>query len=83
MLLAHLPDPTEGRILIDLRRGEVVEDSEGNIRKTRTTADSMENYHIVRRNTIDLLMRTDLDMTNTWDLMSYLCRENCKIFRKT
>ena len=80
MLLAHLPDPNEGRILIDLQRREVVEDSEGNIRKTRTTADSMENYHIARRNTIDLLMRTDLDMTNTWDLMSYLCHEELQDF---
>ena len=80
MLLAHLPNPNGDRILIDLRRGEVVEDSEGNIRETRTTGYSRENYHIARRNTIDLLMRTDLDMMNTWDLMSYLCNGEWKDF---
>ena len=80
MLLAHLPDPNGYRILVALQRGEVVEDSEGNIRETRTTGYSRENYHIARRNTIDLLMRTDLDMTNTWDLMSYLCHEELQDF---
>ena len=80
MLLAHLPDPNSYRILIDLERGAVVEDSEGNIRETRTTGYSMENCRIARRNTIDLLMRTDLDMMNTWDLMSYLCREELQEF---